>query len=144
MSENAQAGLEYLMTYGIALIGLAVIIGSILLLTSQASSPGVCQLNPSSGALTYINHVALSSGKIDISLRNDTGKTISSVSATYSGDFKNVTQTGGSGPFTSSQSFTISGTGTVPNGTYSETISINYTRNGVVHSVVASCSGSAG
>ncbi|MEI7961392.1 MAG: hypothetical protein WCI04_03575 [archaeon] len=143
MSIRAQAGLEYLMTYGIAIIGLAVIIGSILLLTSQSSSPHLCQINPSSGGLTYKDHFADALGNVNIMLRNDSGKSITSVSATYSGDFKGASQTSSGGPFSSSQDFTILATSGAQKGAYSGTISIQYTRNGVVHSTVANCSGNA-
>jgi hypothetical protein len=139
---KGQAALEYLLTYGWALVVIAIIIGSLLLLTSQSSSPHQCQMNPSSGGLTYIDHSVQANGLLQISFRNDSGKTISDVNATFSGDFLGYPSTLNNGPYLSAQQFNLNSTNaSMRKGSYSGTISIKYIRKGVMHASTAICSG---
>jgi len=143
VSIRAQAALEYLLTYGWALVVIAIVLGSIMFLTSNAASPHNCQMNPSSGALTYVDYY-VSPGILSIMLQNDSGKTISDVNLSFSGDFISVASKTGNGPYTSAQQFSISTTGlSLNSGTaYSNgIIIINYKRNNVIHVSTAVCTG---
>jgi hypothetical protein len=144
MNNRAQAALEYLLTYGWALVVIAIVLGSILLLTSSASSPHYCQMNPSSGALTYFDHFISSSGEVQIMLRNDSGKTINNVDLSFSGDFASAAASSNNGPYVSAQEFSITTAGlTLGNGvSYNNgVIAITYVRNNVTHISTAVCSG---
>jgi len=144
---RAQAALEYLLTYGWALIVIAIVIGSIMLLSSNSASLHTCQMNPSSGALTYIDFYASGSdGVFSIMLRNDSGKSISDVNLSFFGDFASINPKIGSGPYPSAQQFSISSSAlSLSNGkSFSNgVISITYKRNNVTHISTAVCTGVA-
>jgi hypothetical protein len=142
MDSKAQAALEYLMTYGWALIAISVVLGSVLFLTSNSSVPFQCQMNPSSGAITYLDH-SVSGGNIGIILRNDSGKSISDVNLSFSGDFVSVSPNTGNGPYSSAQEFKItsSGLGLTSGHSYTGNILITYKRNNVTHISTAVCTG---
>ncbi len=142
VGNTAQAGLEYLMTYGWALVALAIVLGSIIALTSNSAVPFQCQMNPSSGALTY-KDFQIVGNTASIILRNDSGKTISDVNVSFSGDFSSVVPSLSNGPYTSAQDFKISSTGfSQPKGnSYTGNVSVTYKRNNVVHISTAVCTG---
>jgi hypothetical protein len=142
---RGQAALEYLLTYGWALVAMAVVLGSLLFLTSNAVSPSNCQMNPSSGAITYKDSYIVSGKPINIYLRNDSGKTISDVNLSFSGSFSTLSPSLSNGPYTSAQEFMITA-GVFPlsaNTNYSGNISITYKRNNVIHISTLYCTGSA-
>ena len=141
---SGQAGLEYLMTYGWALIAIVVVLGALLLLTSNSAVPFQCQINPSSGALTF-KDFTVSGSTVSIFLRNDSGKTISDVNLSFSGDFSAISASIENGPYISAQDFKISSTGfSLAHGnSYTGNISVTYKRNNVVHISTAVCTGTA-
>jgi hypothetical protein len=142
MDESGQSSVEYLMTYGWAMVAIAIVLGSVLVLTSNSSVPFQCQMNPSSGAITLTDFF-ISGNSISFLLRNDSGKTISDVNVSFSGDFSSVSSSNNNGPFSSAQDFKLSSTGfSLAKGTnFSGVVSINYKRNNVRHVSTAICTG---
>lgn len=141
---NAQSSVEYLMTYGWAIVVIAIVLGSILVLTTNSAVPFQCQMNPSSGAITFKDYF-ISNGEIGVLLRNDSGKTISDVNISFSQDFSSISPSLNNGPYSSAQEFKLSSTGfSLPQGTnFTGNMSITYTRNNVTHISTAVCTGTA-
>lgn len=87
MFENkAQSALEYLMTYGWALIVIAIVIGVLIFVTSGATGGVTCQSQSNAIQVTEWSVVAGDAG-VGVTLRNATGGEITSVAAVGSGQF---------------------------------------------------------
>ena len=145
MDERGQSALEYLMTYGWALVVIAIIIGVLVVLLGSSTTTLNCSMSPAAGALGYVDHAVNSDGNLSIRLRNETGKTISSVAFAFQSDFSGATDLNGYGPYVSAEEFTINApsTGVVSGEAYSGKMAITYSRKGINHSSVASCTGAA-
>ncbi|MCX6804302.1 MAG: hypothetical protein NTY48_07105 [Candidatus Diapherotrites archaeon] len=80
MDYKGQSALEYLMTYGWALIVIAIVIGVLIFVTSGATGGVTCQSKSTSLQLTEWSVKAGTSG-IGFTLRNATGGTITPTGA---------------------------------------------------------------
>jgi hypothetical protein len=131
------------MTYGWALVVIAVIIAALVFLLSQSPAVSSCTMNPATGALGYMDYAVTSDGNLTLLLRNDSGKTIQDVNFTFSGDFAAGAAMNGGGPFASAQQIPLTrpaifaATGQAYNGV----VNIAYDINGVGYTAVANCSG---
>lgn len=144
MDRKAQSALEYLMTYGWALVVIAIIIAALVFLLGQSSTAQNCTMSPAAGGIGYVDHTVDADGNLTIRLRNDTGKTIQDVNATFTGDFDTAAdQTAVCTACVSTKEFNVtgSGTGIVTGATYSGQVAIAYSRSGIRHTAVASCTG---
>jgi hypothetical protein len=86
MDRKAQSALEYLMTYGWALIVIAIVIGVLIFVTSGATGGVTCQ-SQSTGIIVKEAVVSSTSGKTGFSFMNATGGAITSVNATVPANF---------------------------------------------------------
>jgi len=95
MNNRAQAAMEYLMTYGWALIVIAVVIGVLWYVTSGVTGGVNCTSKSTAGA-----------NGVDLSLQNGTGQTVIINSATGEGDFSGAGVVTGS-PAAANGTFTL-------------------------------------
>lgn len=86
LGKRAQAGTEYLMTYGWALIVIAIVIGILILVTSGATGGVTCQ-SQSIGIQVTEWAVKAGNAGVGVTLRNATGGEITSVDGVGSGQF---------------------------------------------------------
>jgi len=70
MDQKAQSALEYLMTYGWALIVIAIVIGVLIFVTSSATGGVTCQ-SQSSGII--VSEQSVTQSTVGLTLRNATG-----------------------------------------------------------------------
>jgi len=84
MDRKAQSALEYLMTYGWALIVIAIVIGVLIFVTSGATGGVTCQ--SSSTGIIVKNWTVSSDAGAGVSLQNTTGSDINVTNATAFGD----------------------------------------------------------
>ena len=145
MDFRGQSALEYLMTYGWALVVIAIVIGALVFLMGQSTNAQSCTMSPAAGAISYVDHAVSSAGALTLKLRNDSGLKITDVNLTYGGNFSGAAASNSNGPYTSAQEFTITAasTGVSSGQTYQGTATIVYNRNGINHSSTASCTGKA-
>ena len=143
MDNKGQSALEYLMTYGWALVVIAIVIAALVFLLGQSTNASNCSMSPAAGAIGYVDHAIAADGTLSIVLRNDSGKTITTVGYVYGGDFTAAADMG-NGPFNSAEEFTVTAASGVTSGsTYQGTMDINYQRSGITHVATASCTGQA-
>jgi len=145
MDRKAQSALEYLMTYGWALVVIAIIIGALVLLLGQSTTAQTCTMSPAAGAIGYVDH-QITNDVLTLKLRNDSGKTIETTDYTLSGDFVGTvsgTETINSAATVIKTSGTLTGTNTGAGSAYNGTVTIEYTRDGVDHTATATCTGKA-
>jgi len=146
MERKGQAALEYLMTYGWALIVIAIVVGVLVYIMSSTTGGATCTSNDTS---IIIKDQAISGTSINIQAQNAYGRTITftatptgagDLAGTYSEPGTTDTEATGSG---SGSEFTITGTlNSAPQGAFSGTISIPFdVSGGVSHTVTISCSG---
>jgi len=83
--RKGQSALEYLMTYGWALIVIAIVIGVLIFVTSSATGGVACQ--SSSSGLVVKNSTVSSAQGVGLSLQNATGSDINVTAVTASGTF---------------------------------------------------------
>jgi hypothetical protein len=84
--RKAQSALEYLMTYGWALIVIAIVIGVLIFVTSGATGGVTCQ-SQSTGIQVSEWAVKAGAGGVGLTLRNATGGDINVTGAMGSGQF---------------------------------------------------------
>jgi uncharacterized protein (UPF0333 family) len=86
MEKRGQSALEYLMTYGWALIVIAIVIGILIYVTSSTTGGVTCQ---SQSPALILREWAVSAGTngVGLTLRNATGDTIYPSVATGGGSF---------------------------------------------------------
>ena len=113
MDNKAQSALEYLMTYGWALVVIAIIIAALVFLLGQSSTTLNCTMSPAAGALGYVDHTVASDGNLTIKLRNDTAKTIVITNIDLNGDFTGG-DVNGTASAVSAAELTFTGTTDVP------------------------------
>ncbi len=140
--KRAQAALEYLMTYGFALVIIAVVVGVLIFM-------GVIKLPTASSCtglekLAYSDHTLDSNGNFVIYLLNGTGGRITSVGAEAGGDLAGSCAPSASA-VNAAEDFNIYCiTGLSQGQAYSGTIKINYTtRRGAQHVEKTTCTGTA-
>jgi uncharacterized protein (UPF0333 family) len=88
VNKKGQAALEYLMSYGWALIVIAIVVGVLIVISGQSTAGIVCK-SPTSDI--FLQTYDVSPGRIQLSLQNSAGVAITSISASASGDFTSVT-----------------------------------------------------
>ncbi|MDO8427988.1 MAG: hypothetical protein Q7S92_02130 [Candidatus Diapherotrites archaeon] len=88
MNNKGQSALEYLMTYGWALIVIAIVVGVLIVISSSSTAGVVCQ--PQSTDLG-VQTASVTRDRVQLSLQNRTGVRITSVAVADFGDFSPVT-----------------------------------------------------
>ncbi len=142
MNSKGQSALEYLMTYGWALIVIAIVI-AILIVVTQGSAGGVVCQSGSNQIPVDIATVAKGNGNVGVSLLNATGHDITAVSATGSGDFAATATQNPIATVSAGSKFVLSGmngpaaAGNITNGT----ITVTYTVSGLAATAVIKCTG---
>ena len=146
MDYRGQSALEYLMTYGWALIVIAIVIGVLIFVTGSSTGGVTCQ-SQSTGLV--LKEWAVTSSSVGITLQNATGGKIAQtaeITATGTGSFSGVTF----GTITAdnnvpkNQTFTVqSSAGTVTTGNMSDAkITVVYeTEGGLDASATIVCNG---
>ena len=84
MDMKGQSALEYLMTYGWALIVIAIVIGVLIFVTSGATGGVVCQ---SSSTGIIVETQSITTTTAGVVLRNATGQVLDQQNATGGGSF---------------------------------------------------------
>jgi len=84
MDMKGQSALEYLMTYGWALIVIAIVIGVLIFVTSGATGGVVCQ---SSSTGIIVETQSITTTTAGVVLRNATGQVLDQQTAVGSGSF---------------------------------------------------------
>ena len=140
MDFKTQTVLDYLLTYGWALVVIAIVGGALLFLLGQSQ---ICTMSPAVGAIGYADHSVSSTGVLILKLRNDSGLDISDVNYAYDGNFSGVSSSNNNGPYAPAQEFAITAVnvGVLSGQTYQGTVTIVYNRAGIIHSSTASCTG---
>lgn len=159
MNNKGQSALEYLMTYGWALVVIIIVIAALFAFgIFNPPTGGTCR---GLDKLLYKDHTAAQSGASTLSLQNGTGSTINDLAITFGGDFNadgianpaaaaTIRESDGTDiptPYNvgSAGVFVVSSAdaGPTTTGNYSGTITIQYTNTstGLVHSETATCTG---
>lgn len=142
MNKKGQSALEYLMTYGWALIVIAIVIGILIYVTSTSTGGTVCQ-SQSQELVVKDYSITTGTGGVNLSLTNKTSGTISGVSAVSSGSFPGSDTNTLAGSFTVGTNFAIKNNGPTAAGAYSNgivTVTFNVA-GGVPHTAKIVCSG---
>lgn len=128
--QKAQAAMEYLMTYGWALIAFAVVAAALVAMTIYTDSPEMCY---GFDRLHYVDHALAPDGTFSVALQNGTGASIMVDSVSFSGD---INGPGSATPATvaSGETFQIHGTGTadLEGDDYKTSVSVKYVRGGSI------------
>ncbi len=145
-SRKGQSALEYLMTYGWALVVIVIVIAALVFLI-QPSQVGGNTCSTTSGILITNHQVSDSNNSITLSLSNQSATTLSDTNIS-------VTGTSGGNPVTGaitiptlttvaqSQGFAISPA--VSSGTYSLNVVFSYRdRDSFLRTVTSTCNGTA-
>ncbi len=142
MDNYAQSGLEYLMTYGWAIIAIAIILGIVMFMLGNSSTIQQCTISPSHGAIAY-SESAMQANTFTFIIKNETGKTITNVTYSFDGSFGNLASTPTDASITSNSSVTktVTNIGLASQETYDETITISYNRQGVAMTSTLHCTG---
>lgn len=142
MEKKGQSALEYLMTYGWALIVIAIVIGVLVFIMSTTTAGSNCTSDNTQ--IIYVDHT-VSGGALTLKLQNGAGKTIDISAIDGNGDFTGTGTSDFDKPV-SGQEFKITGitkTGATT-GTYRGTVIITYERDaGITHKASLTCSGTA-
>ena len=131
MDRKGQSALEYLMTYGWALIVIAIVIGVLIFVTSGATGGVTCQ-SQSTGVIVTEWAVNAGTDGVGLTLRNATGGTVVPTGATGSGSFSDTNGSELSASVTKNTTFTVTGIdGPAAGNTFSDgTVTVNYTTQG--------------
>ena len=143
MNSKGQSALEYLMTYGWALIVIAIVIGVLIFVTSSSTGGVTCQ---STGTQLVLKEWSVTTGNngVGLVLQNATGGTISSIEATTGGDFSGESASV-AGSTTAGANVVIPNlSGPTARGSFDDgNVNVNFTTAGGLDSnVVVRCSGS--
>ncbi len=151
INSKGQSALEYLMTYGWALVVIIIVIAALFAFgIFNPPSAGTCSgLNK----FLYKDHTVETDGTVTIALGNGSGSTINAISALYGGnDFtdvagETVTVDGvvATSVTTGGDFLVVSAAAVGPTtGSYSGTITVTYTTasSGLPHTETATCTGS--
>jgi len=119
MNSRAQSALEYLMTYGWALIVIAVIVGLIVVVLTSVTQGGVtCATNTTNFNLQEYAVVTGANGAKFV-IQNASGKSVSGVNTHGSNDFNPAGDTNTlAGTFTKGQNFVIAVAGPTATGNF--------------------------
>lgn len=141
MDNKGQAALEYLMTYGWALVVIAIVVG--VLIFMGILKPPTAATCTGLDKLAYADHTMASDGNFSLYLSNSTGAQITSVAATAGKDFggscaSNKTTVNATDDFY----IGCQSTGTTSGQTYKGTATVTYVRGGKgSHTETATCTG---
>ena len=151
MDNRAQSALEYLMTYGWALVVIVIVIAALFAFgIFNPPSAGTCTgLNK----LAYLQH-SVSGGTFYLLVSNGAGSAINVTSVSFSTNSANgIAFTGVTGTnfptaaVNSAATIDINSTGHTPTasefatGTYSQKVTITYTQASIPHTETATCTG---
>ena len=150
MERKGQSALEYLMTYGWALMVIAIVIGVLVFIMSTTTSGSNCTSDNTQ--LIYVDHAVVGSpdgiidGLLELRLQNAAGQTIDITSVTLAPDFAGTVVAPGiivSGAEFNLVSATLKDPRT--SATYRGPITITYTRGtgGITHQATITCTGTA-
>jgi len=84
MNQRGQSALEYLMTYGWALIVIAIVVAVLIFVTSGATGGVTCQ---SSSQQIILKEWSITSATAGFTMMNSTGGNISSLAVSAASDF---------------------------------------------------------
>ena len=88
MNNKGQSALEYLMTYGWALIVIAIVVGVLIVISSSSNSGVICQ----SGSTDFgVQTSSITPTRAQLSLQNRSGVQITSVTVADGGNFSPIT-----------------------------------------------------
>lgn len=138
MHKKAQAGLEYLITYGWALVIIATIVGVLVfVVSSPVNQPAFTSSDPSK---LLLKGGSISADTATIKLQNITGGEIKSLALSGSGGYSDCEPTTGQEPIASGGDLTI--VCDIAPGATQGTIAITFTdRQGLEHRVTVSAKG---
>ena len=142
MEKRGQSALEYLMTYGWALIVIAIVIGVLIYVTSTGTGGVTCQ-STSSGIIVKEWSVIGGDAGVGLTLQNATGGIITPGTATGSGSFSD-TNSSLAGTVAKNVTFTITELDApVAGTTFSDgTVTVTYdTAGGLSASASITCAG---
>lgn len=149
MERKGQSALEYLMTYGWALIVIAIVIGVLVFIMSTTTSGANCTSDNTQ--IIYVDHAVTGddgsgTGTFELRLQNGAGKTIDITAVDLEMDFNGTIAALGNQ--ISGAEFTMASTDlTAPlaNETYRGEVAITYTRGtgGISHIATITCTGTA-
>ncbi|MFH1239808.1 MAG: hypothetical protein V1672_01200 [Candidatus Diapherotrites archaeon] len=145
MERKGQSALEYLMTYGWALIVIAIVIGVLVFIMSTTTAGSNCTSDNTQ--IIYVDHAVDASGGIDLKVQNGAGQTISITAITMQNGFTGTPTAPTlpasvvSGAETTIESPTGVGTGS----TYRGEVALTYIRGtgGITHNATLTCTGTA-
>ena len=147
MKNKGQSALEYLMTYGWALVVIVIVIAALFAFgIFNPPAAGTCS---GLDKILYRDHTTAVGGVVSLAVSNGTGGTIDTITVVYGGDFA-VLATGTpdvaappAGTEFIINSAAVPPAGPAAAGPYSGTIAITYTGStGLVHTETATCTGS--
>jgi len=148
MNNRGQAALEYLMTYGWALIVIAIVVGVLVFIVSSPGQEVVCNSSDPAKVMVKASQIDNSTGDGSIIITNLTGGDMSSVTVMNDTDMASGGAFAGDdftdgGTITSGAQMTLGLTGTATSGTYStSSIGIAYTDYaGFVRDANITCNG---
>lgn len=141
MNKKAQSALEYLMTYGWALIVIAIVIGILWYVTSTATVGVSCV---SKNTNFKVNAAIISAGAngVNLTLQNGTSYQVTVNSATGMGDFSGAGTVTGS-PVAANDTFQLTGmTAPAPGTSFDNgAVQVNVTYAGLTADFNVICSG---
>jgi hypothetical protein len=142
MDMKGQSALEYLMTYGWALIVIAIVIGVLIFVTSSSTGGVTCQ-SQSSGLIVETAAINAGTDGAGIVLRNATGKDITYTAAISAGDFADDINGGLSETVQKNATFVIKGVSGPTAGTTFDDgqIIVSYTIQGLDANGTILCAG---
>ena len=88
MNGRGQSALEYLMTYGWALIVIAIVVGVLIVISGTSTGGIVCKSQSND---LVLQTASVSGARVQLSLQNASGVTMSTLSAADGGDFTPIT-----------------------------------------------------
>ncbi|HZX20465.1 MAG TPA: hypothetical protein VFF13_05615 [archaeon] len=148
-NQKGQSALEYLMTYGWALVVIVIVIAALVFLI-QPSQVGGNTCSATSGILVTNHQVSAADSNITLALSNQTASTLSNVDVNVTGTIGGVTTTGGGADQITTLGTVAqqAGIGLAPafnaGDTYSLQIAFGYSdRDGFARTVTATCNGTA-
>ncbi len=141
MNKKGQSAIEYLMTYGWALIVIAIVVGILVFVLSNTSGGATCQ---SRSQKIILKEYAVDPDTVALGMQNATGSDMTSITYAGAGDFGGTGSTAGT--ITSGSEFTVTtnnltgpGAGEFTDGVVTITYSTSLLTNQDVNIV---CSGS--
>ena len=149
MEKKGQSALEYLMTYGWALVVIVIVIAALVFLI-QPSQVGANTCSPTSGILITNHQVSAATDNMQLILSNQSGTTLSDVNVSITGTAGTTNVTASPQPTvitslgTTSQTQTVTLTPGFAAGQYSLTVAFGYKdRDGLSRTVTSTCNGTA-